>query len=134
MKTIVEFITQHDITMTFREVEAQTDFQKEFQGATHWKCTLRMGKKRMTADYSMGAAYSHRTGPALSDVLGCLAMDISWVGEGISFEDFCSRFGYDTDSRKAEKIYNDCRKISAKLENFLGKESLAVLLNETERL
>ncbi len=27
-----------------------------------------------------------------------------------SFEDFCSEFGYDTDSRKAEKIWKACKK------------------------
>ena len=31
-----------------------------------------------------------------------------------SFEDFCSEFGYDTDSRKAEKSYKACEKSAEK--------------------
>ena len=39
--------------------------------------------------------------PTAYDILACLhKYDVG------SFEDFCSEFGYDSDSRKAEKIYN----------------------------
>lgn len=40
------------------------------------------------------------TPPTAYDILTCLQK--SDVG---SFDDFCSEFGYDTDSKKAEKIY-----------------------------
>ena len=36
-----------------------------------------------------------------------------------SFEEFCSNLGYDQDSRRAEKIYNECKKGAKKL-NDLG--------------
>lgn len=39
--------------------------------------------------------------PTAYDVLVCLTKS-----EPGTFEDFCSEFGYDTDSKKAEKIYN----------------------------
>lgn len=43
--------------------------------------------------------------PTLYDVLACVQKyDVG------SFENFCGDFGYDTDSRKAEKIYFDCQK------------------------
>jgi len=35
-----------------------------------------------------------------------------------SFEEFCSEFGYDQDSRKAHKIYKACVKSCAKLERI----------------
>ena len=39
--------------------------------------------------------------PTAYDVLACLTKN-----DPGTFEDFCSEFGYDEDSRKAEKIYN----------------------------
>jgi hypothetical protein len=39
--------------------------------------------------------------PTAYDVLACLTKN-----EVGTFEDFCSEFGYDTDSKKAEKTYN----------------------------
>jgi hypothetical protein len=44
------------------------------------------------------------TEPRNYDILSCLTK----YNPG-TFEDFCSEFGYDTDSRKAEKIYNAVR-------------------------
>ena len=41
-----------------------------------------------------------RQAPTAYDILACLTK--YEVG---TFEDFCSEFGYDTDSRKAEKVY-----------------------------
>ncbi len=47
---------------------------------------------------------SHYYPPTASDVLTCLQKyDIR------AFSDFCNDFGYDTDSRKAEKIYFDVK-------------------------
>lgn len=44
------------------------------------------------------------TRPTAYDVLACLQKY-----DPRTFEDFCMEFGYDTDSRKAEKIYNAVR-------------------------
>lgn len=37
-----------------------------------------------------------------------------------SFESFCGDFGYDTDSRKAEKTYKACKRAYAKFERVSG--------------
>jgi hypothetical protein len=44
--------------------------------------------------------------PELLDVLQCLHLDFVGVHGAISFEDWAESLGYDTDSRKAESIYN----------------------------
>lgn len=50
-----------------------------------------------------------------------------------SFEYFCSEFGYDTDSRKAERIYKACEKHLRKLERvFTG--DIYDLINELQEL
>lgn len=43
--------------------------------------------------------------PTAYDVLTCLTKT-----DPGTFEEFCSEFGYDTDSRKAEKTYKACVK------------------------
>lgn len=44
----------------------------------------------------------------IDDVLHCLVSDSTALS--MDFEEWCSEFGYEEDSRKAEKIYNACRK------------------------
>lgn len=56
--------------------------------------------------------------PSPYDVLACLT-----TTNPLTFEDFCSDYGYDTDSRKAERIYK------AVVDEFMN---LQVLYNEEE--
>lgn len=56
--------------------------------------------------------------PDLADVLSGLLMDSSALTE--KFEDWADNFGYDKDSRAAEKIYNACVDNSRKLMKALG--------------
>ena len=57
--------------------------------------------------------------PHAADVFYSLVLD-SDVIEYSSFEDWAGCFGYDADSRKAEKIYRDCLDIALKLKNGIG--------------
>ena len=61
------------------------------------------------------------TAPSLQDVLQCLQSDAR-SGEHMLFEDFASDFGYDTDSRKAEKIWRACQETRGRLMKFLGND------------
>jgi hypothetical protein len=47
--------------------------------------------------------------PKIADVLYCLLSDSQSGSQ--SFEDFCSDFGYDTDSRKAHATWETCKNI-----------------------
>lgn len=53
--------------------------------------------------------YTEPDPPELPDVLYCLLTAAEGVRHGQTFEEWCSEFGYDTDSRKAEQEYNVCR-------------------------
>lgn len=64
--------------------------------------------------------------PALKDVLYSLIMD-SDVLNYTGFEDWAGNFGYDTDSRKGEKLYQDCLAIALKLKALLGNETIEAL-------
>lgn len=64
--------------------------------------------------------------PDLCDVLASLSMDASAIDEG-PFEDWASSLGYDTDSRKAEAIYNACLDIAVRLRSGLGESTFTRL-------
>lgn len=60
--------------------------------------------------------------PELIDVVYSLQMDADTID--YTFESWCNEFGYDTDSRKAEAIYNQCVQIAIKLRQAIGEDGL----------
>ena len=60
--------------------------------------------------------------PTAYSVLACLQK--YEVGE---FEDFCSEFGYDTDSRKAEKVYNAVKDEYTQLCTIFSDEEIELM-------
>ena len=103
------------------EYGVKTDWNKldEWQQKAHpYTVTLKYDRRQMTIPFFMGPALTHE--PTDTDVLPCLLADYSTVNE--SFEDFCMNFGYDEDSRKAEKIYKQCQRNGKKLEKLFGSD------------
>lgn len=64
--------------------------------------------------------------PSIVDVLYSLCSD-SDVLEYASFAEWCSDFGYDTDSRKAKDIYDQCLSIALNMRGTLGDSVLSEL-------
>ena len=56
--------------------------------------------------------------PKLEDILYSLVLDSAAIDQ--DFEDWAADFGYDSDSRSAEKMYNDCVKIGRKMRKLFG--------------
>lgn len=71
--------------------------------------------------------------PDLASVLDCLASDSVSVENSPVFEDWADEFGYDTDSRKAEKTFQACCEQARTLRALLGPATFDILLYETER-
>ena len=65
--------------------------------------------------------------PKFDSILACLVQDA--VGSAQTFDDWCSDYGYDTDSRKALNTYMACQEVAKKLR--LAKVPLE---KESERL
>jgi hypothetical protein len=102
------------------------------QNMDHWKCMLKCKGHQMTVYFSQG--YGHNGAcPNLKDVLDCLASDSVGVENAGSFEEWAREYGYDTDSRKAEAIFNTCKIQSTKLRALLGNDAYETLLWEAER-
>ncbi len=131
MTTMKEFIEQNKITLTSERTDSNPNMDDSSK-MDHWKCTLRQPDgRRMTVTFSKGSGH-HGEEPEAAEVLDCLASDSSGIENAQSFEDWCGEYGYDTDSRKAEKIFKTCERQAEKLKAFLG-HLYKTLLWETER-
>lgn len=90
------------------------------EGWTHgthpYKVTLRFQRRTLTVPFFMGPAHSRE--PTAADVLYCVCSDARAADD--SFEGWCSEFGYETDSRKAEKTYKACAALAPRVQRFLG--------------
>ena len=65
--------------------------------------------------------------PSCIGMLWCLISDSSCVENCTDFADFCSEFGYDEDSRKAEKAFNECCKTLKALKKIFSAEEFETL-------
>lgn len=97
----------------------------------HFKITLQRGKRSYTFDF-WDSIYNTEKSikeskdflfdkffPREYDILACMQKyDCG------TFENFCAEFGYDTDSRKAEKIYNACVKEFTALQTLYNDEEI----------
>lgn len=70
--------------------------------------------------------------PEAAQVLQSLASDANSAINADTFESFAEEFGYDTDSRRAESVYNACKEEHFKLTRWLGAALCAELLECTE--
>ena len=57
--------------------------------------------------------------PSAYDVLACISGDVNCPD---TFKDFCSDYGYDEDSRKAEQTFKRCRALAVKLQGFFTEQ------------
>lgn len=127
--TLSDFIGNTAITSKVKRVDANPNMSGP--GARHWVVTLRAGRFSMRVPFSQGSA--HTEAPTAADVLDCMASDAAGYENARSFEEWCSEYGYDTDSRSAERIYHTVAKQSARLKAMLGADNYEVLLWKTDR-
>jgi hypothetical protein len=82
----------------------------------HYKCRLGFKGRTLTTDFYQGMGCTEE--PVIPDVISSLCLDASAGMEDFPF--FCSSFGYDTDSMKANKLWKACKATVPKLKRFLG--------------
>lgn len=107
------------IESRYGNISKRQDELDEWQKNAHqYRVTIRYQGRQMSLDYFMGQALTDE--PDAETVLDSLLSD-SQAGQQ-TFEEFCSEFGYDSDSRKAERIYRECAKQGAKVKKLLGDD------------
>lgn len=132
--TLDQFIAEHQLEMSIRAVKRNPNMQEQMP--RNFECCItqvgRGNSTEMVVYFSQGSA--HKKPPTLAEVLDCLASDASGVDNARSFEDWASEYGYDLDSRKAERTYQICKKQAQDLKALLGQDAYNQLLYDTERL
>ena len=95
-----------------------------------WNSTLSYQGRTFTLPYFMGLAHSDTDKPTATDVINSLVLDSSALDE--TFEEWAGDFGYDTDSRKAEKMYRSCIDYAIRLKRLLGGDYAKFMAAEND--
>lgn len=127
-----DFIGNTALTSKVKRIARNPNAGDFGKGASHWLVTIRAGRFSMRVPFSQGSA--HTVAPTTADVLDCLASDASGFENARSFDDWCAEYGYDTDSRTAERTYKIVARQAAKLKAMLGADNYETLLWNIERL
>ena len=96
------------------EPEYKKYFSDDKERRFVFKLRIKRNKKQYTFTFGQSISEGSKE-PNLYQVLTCLTKY-----DPDSFENFCSEFGYDNDSRKAEKVYNAVCKEYAAVERLFG--------------
>ena len=129
--TMRGFVSRYGVRMTVEWADDNPHMADTIPGASHWKCCLRCDGRQLTVHFSMGPALSGE--PSVEDLLDCLASDASGAENAGSFEEWAGEYGYDTDSRQAERTYHTIERQAAGLKRLVGEDAYRELLWGTER-
>ena len=113
-QTLSDLCSKVSIFADLGGVEPNPDFPKSHP----WKVILRYNGRQLTTPFYTGEIKD----PTVQDVLYCLISDVQSIESTTGFEDWATNLGYDTDSRKAEKIYKGCCKEQKQIRRFLGND------------
>lgn len=116
-----------DYGMGCAHVPGYKQLDKSIDHANMLKLACETGKVQKIY-MSRTGYYSSKTSilPKIEDVFYSLTMDAGVLDSG-GFENWCCEYGYDTDSRQAEKTYKTCLEIALALRGYIGEEGLNAL-------
>ena len=132
MTTIDEFIKKNNLRMEVRKTFSNPSMDAGKYEMNHYEIKIIKNNNSFVTHYSMGLGLKYT--PKITGVIDCLAMEASGVENEGTFENWCDSFGYDTDSRKAERIWETIKIEAKQLKTLLGQEAYNELLNCVERL
>jgi len=85
----------------------------------HHKITIKNIESGKQTSFDFWASIANPEVRSREDLIGAFECFVGDAVAGMNdFNDFCSEFGYDEDSRRAEKIYKACQKATAKLQRI----------------
>ena len=117
-----DFLERHGIRFKFTYIEFGTYFGGDDEKRNIYRLALIRKDSPVRYSTRFGASIymtQKRIDPTPYDLLACLTKN-----DPGSFEDFCSEYGYDTDSRSAMRTYNKVKRDWVKVENFFSQDEL----------
>ncbi len=137
MMSIEDFIKTHGIHYKECNKMHQNPHALDWKNADHWEVVLHITGKGKEPEfityYSMGKGHKGKR-PTMAQVLDTIASDAAGYEDSGSFEEWAMNYGYNPDSRQAERTYRLVEQQSRELRRFLGKEAYESLLRDTERM
>lgn len=126
-----------ELTLALRATRADSNpyLSESWDGASHWRCTLYCGTRKMTVFFSQGSA--HTEPPTVEDVVNSLVSDAQSVQTTPTFAEWASEMGYLVDSRNAKATFDAVKDLTDKLRALidpLGACAWENLLHHTEGL
>ena len=114
-KNAIDFATKYGIKL---QVIGEPEYKRYFSNDKEYRFVfkLRLTRNKKTYTFNFGQSIASGSNePDMCSVLSCLQKyDVG------SFEDFCSEFGYDEDSRTAERTYKAVCKEYEAVERLFG--------------
>lgn len=118
-----DFLASTKSTLSIKFLKHDFHFDDDKETRDIYSCVLKRGKLSYKIKFGQSIAGSERgEKPNAYDILSCLQK----YDTG-DFENFCGDFGYDTDSRKAEKTYKAVRKEYEGLAKMYNEEELSIM-------
>lgn len=130
MASLQSFLNANRVRFNAEWTDENPHISDMVAGSSHYKCTIKSGSKQLTVYFSQSPAIYRE--PTAKDILGCLAMDAAGFENSRGFEEWCAEYGYNTGSRKAEKIYHAIEKQTNDLKRVFGVEQYEALLWKTD--
>jgi hypothetical protein len=127
MRPVEHFANQRDLGFECQVVYTRPDGLMQ-DLAFHYKCRITQGRRGFTLYFSQGS--THTSPPTLGDVLRCVCDDAAGYENAGSFEDWAGEYGYEVDSRSAEKIYRAVKRQAEQLKRVLGQDNYDYLVQD----
>lgn len=109
-----QFAKNHGVKLHVLETSWGKYFPDDWQERYIFKLRLTRGRKSYTFTFGQSIAAGSQP-PTMYDVLTCFTKS-----DPGTFEDFCDEFGYNTDSRTAERVYKAVCKEWKAVERLFG--------------
>ncbi len=117
------FLATTKSTLSIKFLKHDFHFDGDKDTRDIYSCILKRGKLSHKIKFGQSINGSEKgEKPTAYDILSCLQK----YDTG-DFENFCGDFGYDSDSRKAEKTYNAVRKEYEALAKMYSEEELSLM-------
>lgn len=113
-----DFAKKHGITLKIKDSEYKKHFIDDKEQRYVFRCQLICNKKSYTFNFGQSINAGSNE-PTMYDILTCMTK----YDPG-SFENFCSEYGYELESGKAEKIYKAVCKEFEAMERLFTEETL----------
>ncbi len=129
--TLRKFIRKYKLTMASKWDDKLRWFDDpKDRGRYRYLLCLKHGDEKLVIAWRQGKQEK----PKLADLLDNLASVCSSVEGSRGFEDWAGDLGYETDSRKAYRIWKWSEKLAIRLKAMLGQDGYEELIYGTERL